>query len=100
MMGKEEIIDMDGNNHIGISKYPFIVLKASVGEIKEIVKKARENNIFVVDYPQEMFETAHDNELVDALGMAKEPEIEYHGVLLIGESEILKKLTGNLKLWR
>lgn len=100
MMGKEKILDADNNVHTGISKYPFIVLKASENEIKTIVQKAKEENIFVVDYPGEMFETGHDDELVSALEKAKEPEIKYNACILVGETKKLRLLTGHLKLYK
>jgi len=100
MMGQEKIVDADGKVHTGISKYPFIVLKATEDEIKKIVNKAKEEDIFVVDYPQEMFDTGPDEELVIALSKAKEPDIKYHAVVLVGDASKIKSLTGHLKLYR
>jgi hypothetical protein len=100
MMGKEELIDADNAAHVGISKYPFIVLKAPPEEIKNIVRLARKNSIFVVDYPQEMFDTGPDDELVEAMAKAREPGLRYHACVLVGETEKLKTITGHLKLYR
>lgn len=100
LMGQEKILDADGNAHVGISKYPFIILKASEEEVKVIVKKAKETNIFVVEYPQEMFDTGHDDELVAALAKAKEPGIRYHAAVIIGDTAEIKALTGHLRLYR
>lgn len=100
LMGQKEIVDADRNPHCGISKYPFIVLKAPKNEIKHIVQKAKEEKIFVVDYPQEMFDTGPDSELVAALTQSKEPTILYHAAVLVGETSSLKRLTGHLKLYR
>ena len=99
-MGQEIITDSDGNKHVGISKYPVVVLKANEDEIKAIVRKAKEQSIFVVDYPQEMFDTGIDDELVAALSKAKEPSINYKAAILAGDTAQLKKLTGHLKLYR
>ena len=88
------------HKHRGISKFPFIVLKASKEEIKNLVKKAGEEGLFFVDFPEEMFNTVHDDELVKTLSSAKEIEIEYHWVLLMGESDKLKNLAGCLRLWK
>lgn len=100
MMGQKEIVDADGQKHVGISKYPFIVLKASTDEVKKIVKSAKEQKIFVVDYPQEMFDTGPDEELVAALTKAKETSLVYHAAVLVGPAEKLKTLTGHLKLYK
>ena len=100
MMGQEKIKDADGNVHVGISKYPFIALKATEEEIKSIIKTAKEKGILVVDYPQEMFDTGPDEELVAALSKAKESATKYHAAVLVGRSEALKPLTGHLKLYK
>lgn len=100
LMGREEIKDADSNVHKGISKYPFIVLKASTATIKDIVRQAREKHIFYVDYPQEMFDTGPDDELYEHLNKAKEPSISYHAVILVGKTKELKKLTGSLRLYK
>ena len=100
MMGKEKIIDADGNTHLGITKYPFIVLKAKKEEIKEIIQKARGQDILLADFPSEMFDTAHDDELVRELSKAQEPAIKYHAALLAGNTSSIKELTGHLKLYR
>lgn len=100
MMGKEKIKDADGNLHTGILKYPFIVLKAKSEEIKSILIKARDKNLLIADYPQEMFDTGPDEELVEALSKAKEPNIQYHALLLAGNAIDIKNLTGHLKLYK
>ncbi len=100
IMGKEKMTDADSNIHTGISRYPFIVLKASKERIKKIVKVGKERGLFVVDYPQEMFDTGTDDDLEVAISKAKEPEIIYHGVILVGSTKEISKLTGDLKLWR
>lgn len=100
MMGKPEIADADGNIHRGISKYPFIILKASEEELKAIVSEGKKQGLLVVDYPQEMFDTGPDEELVVALSKAKEPTIVYHAAVLSGEAEKIKMLTNHLKLYK
>ena len=54
----------------------------------------------VVDYPQEMFKTGKDEDLVKAISKAKKDQIEYHAVLLVGESAELNKLTEGLELYK
>ena len=100
-MGKEQIRDASGNIHRGISKYPFIVLRAKSEEIKNIVKEAKTfNGILVVDYPQEMFDTGHDDELVKTIKRVNESKMIYHAVILTGDTKSINKLTGHLKLYK
>ena len=98
--GKEIIMDADGNAHRGISSYPVIILKATEEEIKRIAYEAKSLGLYAGDYPQEMFDTGPDDELVAAIEKAKEPEIRYRAVVLLGETAKLKVLTGHLKLYR
>ncbi len=97
-MGKKELVDSFGEKHLGISKYPFIVLKAKKDEIKSIVKKAKQLGIFCIGYPKEMFDTGHDDELVLAIKTAK--ELLYFGCVLTGKTTELKELTGHLRLYK
>ena len=97
-MGKKVLTDAIGNIHIGISKYPFIVLKAKKEAIKSMIQTAKEKKIFCIEYPKEMFETGHDDELVEA--MKKVEDFVYHGCILAGKASELKEITGHLKLYR
>ena len=100
MMGVPKLVDADEVTHAGIAKYPFIVLKASQEEIKTIVHKAREKDVEIVDYTQEMFDTATDEELIEAISKIKEPGIMYHAIVLVGKTVDIKTLTGHLKLYK
>lgn len=97
MMGQRRIIDANKNPHVGISRYPFIVLKSDQIDIKRIVSKAKRRGILTIDYTQDMFDTGIDNELIEQLSKNENPE--YHAVVLVGNSDELRKLTGHLRLY-
>lgn len=100
-MGRKNYIDADGIAHTGISKYPFIVLGATKEKIKLIVEKSKDlSNVLVVDYPQEMFDTGHDDELTKTISKVGKNKFIYHAVLLVGETNILKELTQGLELYK
>lgn len=100
LMGKSPIVDKSGINHLGISKYPFIITKVKQSKIKRVIDEARENgNILIADYPKEMLTTGHDNELVEAISNIEEKNIEYLGVILCGSSEDINVITGKFQLW-
>lgn len=100
-MGQKIIQDADGQAHTGIAKYPLVVLQASTSQLKELITKARKNqSISIVDYPQEMFDTGKDDELVKAISKTKGKDIEYHAVLLKGSSTAIDSLTKSLKLYK
>ena len=78
IMGKKILTDASGINHLGISKFPFIVTKVKAGKLKAVIDKAKENkNLLVADYPKDMLETRTDEELVEAVASKKNDELEY-----------------------
>lgn len=99
-MGKPQFRDASNQTHVGIAKYPLIVLKSNATEIKTIIEKAKQSEIFVVDYPQEMFDYGPDDEMVAAIEKNTHEKLDYHAVILCGDTEKIKTLTGHLKLYK
>jgi hypothetical protein len=98
-MGKQELKDGSGRLHQGISKYPFVVLKAAPERIKAIVEAAHINpDIAVHDYPDEMFATGNDTELQKKLQQATFENMQFQAALLIGETEKIQEITKDLEL--
>lgn len=101
LMGRPELPDGSGNKHIGISKYPVIITKVKPGRLRKLVGEARETKgILLVDYPAQMLETGHDDELAQAIENVKEEDIAYLGAMLYGERSLIDELTGKFSLWR
>ena len=100
MMGKESLIDADGNLHKGISKYPFIVLSSNSDHIKSIVRTVQKNGVDYIDYPEAMFKTGDDNELGKVLSKQSDQKIIYRAVLLVGKSKEIDSLTIDLPLYK
>ena len=100
IMGKKELIDNSGISHLGISKFPFIVTKVKDSKLKNAINMARKNpNIIVADYPKEMLETRTDEELVEAISIKDEENMEYMGAILYGNTEEVNQITGRFQLW-
>lgn len=101
LMGRFEHVDASGYQHRGICKYPIVVLKAKHAKISEIITIARSSpGLIMSDYPKQMLDTRHDDELTEAIASTKGDEFQYFGVLLYGSPEELKALTGKLSLWK
>ena len=74
IMGKPSITDKSGINHLGISKFPFIITKVKQGKLKTAIDTAKKNpNLLVADYPKDMLDTRTDDELVASIN-SKENE--------------------------
>lgn len=99
-MGKSKIEDADGFTHTGISKYPYIVLKASEKELRQLVKLLRASkDVVYADYSDVMFKTGKDSELIKKMGNTKESSIKYAGVIIAGGSVLVESYTQGFKLY-
>lgn len=100
-MGRSELIDGSGMIHKGISRYPVIITKVKPSKLKAYINKAKEmDGLLVVDYPSNMFDTGHDDELAESLKKTNEDEIEYWGFLLFGKRDLVDEITGKFSLWK
>ena len=101
IMGRSTLIDASGIVHLGISKYPFIITKVKPNRLRQAIEEARLNkNILVADYPKQMLETGHDDELNEAIEQAQENSMEYLGAIMYGTTEEINKITGRFSLWK
>ena len=101
IMGKSIITDNSGINHLGISKFPFIVTKVKPGKLRAAIDKAKSNpDLLVADYPREMLETRTDEELVDAVSNKNNDQLEYLGAIIYGNTNDVDEITGRFQLWK
>lgn len=101
IMGKSVIADKSGINHLGISKFPFIITKVKPGKLRNAIDKAKENpNLLVADYPRDMLETRTDEELVASITSKSNDELEYLGAIIYGDTNDVNEITGKFQLWK
>ena len=101
IMGKPIITDKSAIEHLGISRFPFIITKVKAGKLKNAIEIAKQNsNLIVADYPREMLETRTDNELVASVESKENEKLEYLGAIIYGNTEDVDNITGKYQLWR
>ncbi len=101
IMGKKVITDSSGIDHLGISKFPFIITKVKAGKLKTTIDLAKGNpNLLVADYPKEMLDTRTDEELVSAVSKKENDKLEYLGAVIYGNTKDVDEITGKFQLWR
>ncbi len=101
IMGQPNIVDKSGINHLGISKFPFIITKVKSGKLKNTIEIAKKNpNLLVADYPKEMLETRTDEELVESIKSKENDKLEYLGAVIYGDTKDVDEITGKFQLWR
>lgn len=100
-MGRQNYADASGISHRGISKYPVIITSVKAARLGRLVREVRQHaDIFLVDFPEQMLHTAHDDELTEAISITTEVEMKYLGAILYGDAEALSSLTGKFSLWK
>ena len=101
IMGKSTLVDKTGGNHLGISKFPFIITKVKAGKLKTAIDQAKNKpNLLVADYPREMLETRTDEELVEAIENKENDQFEYLGAVIYGNTDEVNEITGKFQLWK
>ena len=101
IMGKPIIKDKSGVDHLGISRFPFIITKVKAGKLKSAIEKAKENpNLLVADYPKDMLDTRTDDELVSSINSKNNDELEYLGAVIYGDTKDVNEITGKFQLWK
>ena len=101
IMGKKIIKDKSNINHLGISKFPFIVTKVKPSKLRNAIDKAKENsNLLVADYPKDMLDTRTDEELVESIGNKENEKLEYLGAIIYGNTNEVNEITGKFQLWK
>lgn len=101
IMGKSIITDKSGIEHLGISRFPFIITKVKAGKLKNTIELAKSNpNLLVADYPKDMLETRTDEELVSSISSKENDKLEYLGAIIYGNTKDVNEITGKFQLWR
>jgi len=99
-IGVEGYSDASGFTHEGMSKWPFIILKAPKEKIKEMYEKIKESGLIVVGAPEEVYTTYDDENLVKEVSAKKKEEIIYYGLCVYGEKEEVDSYTKGLSLYK
>ncbi|MEZ8577446.1 DUF2000 domain-containing protein [Vibrio splendidus] len=92
--------DLDDNVHPNLSHYPFIVLKAdNSNKLRKVRDEAFSRGIKFTDFTSSMIEggSAEQQQRTKEI---KEEDLEYLGVCLFGDTEILREFTKKFSLYK
>ena len=91
--------DKDGGKHPNISHFPFIVLKAdNSNQIRSVRNEAMKRGIFFSDFTSTMT-IGTSEEQINNTKQSPELELEYYGICLFGETDILREFTKKFSLF-
>ena len=104
IQNKEELrlmdyTDADGGKHPNISEMPFIVLKANSSKIRILRAAAINNHIQFTDFTNTMTVGTYE-EQIEKTKETKEQDLEYYGIILFGERQLVSELTKKFSLWK
>lgn len=94
-----EYKDKDGGVHPSISHYPFIVVAAdNSNQIRTVRKEALARNLVFTDFTSTMT-VGTSLEQQARTANTPEAELEYYGIVLFGETDILREFTRKFSLF-
>ncbi len=100
LMGREILTDKSGFNHKGIARFGFIIKQGNGDDISKLINTVKDNkDIVLIDFPQEMLDTRHDDELHDSMFLKETGDFKYLGCLLYGPTEEVDAVTKRFGLW-
>ena len=95
-----EYKDRDGTTHPSISHFPFIVLSAdNSNKIRMIRNEALSRDIPFTDFTSTMT-VGTSQQQVEATAKTLESDLEYYGIVLFGQTQVLREFTGKFSLFK
>lgn len=96
----EFFISKGGLEHPRNSQYAIVVVEAKKEELLALSREARARKLLHLDFVRDMVDTTNDAELENWISQKEEKDLDYFGVGVFGDKEVLKELTGKFKLWK
>jgi hypothetical protein len=91
--------DKDGGKHPHISHFPFIILKAdNSNQIRTVRNEAINRKIQFTDFTSTMTIGTSEEQVNNTKNTA-EVDLEYYGICLFGETEIIRQFTKKFSLF-
>lgn len=99
----DDVTDLSGCRHLGITGIPVPILKGNADIIKEIREKLYQpefEDLIVVDFTDQAQSCKMYEEYIDKMAGVQEGELQYFGVAVCGAKKKVNKLTGSMPLLR
>ena len=95
-----EYKDKEGGVHPGISHFPFIVLSAdNSNQIRTVRNEAIQREIPYTDFTNTMT-VGTSQQQVEATASSPESELDYYGIVLFGQTTIIREFTKEFSLFK
>jgi len=83
--------------HHGVIKFPLPILETDKSELKKIYNIALQKKIFIADFTTLAQKCKTYDEYIKKISNTKNEELDFIGLALVGDKNIINKITGNLK---
>ncbi|WP_434309405.1 DUF2000 domain-containing protein [Hominifimenecus sp. rT4P-3] len=96
-----DVIDQNGNEHLGIIEFPVPILRGSpeiIGEIREKLYQPEFQDITVVDFSDLAQGCKTYDEFIEKMGQIPASTLQYFGIAICGAKKKVNKLTGSMPL--
>lgn len=95
-----DYVDQDDNTHPNLSHYPFIVLKAdNSNKIRKVREEALARGIKFTDFTDTMTDGGSTIQQLNTRE-TREADLNYLGICLFGETEVLREFTKKFSLFK
>lgn len=98
-----DVLDLEGNAHIGIIQFPVPILKGNTEILKKLRTRLFEpqfSELTVVDFSDLAQGCKTYEEFTDKMAACAEDNLSYLGIAVCGDKKKVNKLTGTLPLLR
>jgi len=98
-----DVLDRDGNPHLGIIGFPIPILKGTPEAMKALREKLYQpefQDLTAVDFSGLAQGCKTYGEFIEKIGQAPEDTLQYFGVAICGEKKKVNRLTGSMPLLR
>ena len=98
-----DVLDLEGNAHMGIIQFPVPILKGNIGILKKLRTRLFEpqfSELTVVDFSDLAQGCKTYNELIGKMANTSESRLNYIGIAVCGNKKQINKLTGSMPLLR
>lgn len=98
-----DVLDLEGNPHMGIIQFPVPILKGNIGILKKLRTRLFEpqfSELTVVDFSDLAQGCKTYNELIGKMANTSESRLNYIGIAVCGNKKQINKLTGSMPLLR
>jgi lysyl-tRNA synthetase class 2 len=97
---QDQIETKDGERISLNIQHAIMIKEGKSNEIKDLVRKAKENELEIAEFTREMIETTDDRKVAEKTKGKNLRDIEYLGLLIFGKKSLVEKLTKNFELYK